>query len=123
MTTTCTHWLTIYGHDGYLYARVCDCNQPTDHDTEGQPMTTTTDAAAHTLTTTEAATHLGVSPITIRRWVMKGWLTPLQAHTRPLHFHPADVRSAHLLHRPAYHRALDTLWTGLLASEDPHTER
>lgn len=75
------------------------------------------------ITTHQAADLAGVSPVTIRRWVMKGWLSPLVPNTKPLLFHPRDVQRAQQRANPAYHRALDTLWAQALASTHPDGER
>lgn len=76
----------------------------------------------HSCTTTQAAELVGVSPVTIRRWVMKGWLHPLHRGTRPLRFWTSDVQLTHRLHA-GQHARLDTLWSQVLASEDPEQER
>lgn len=44
-----------------------------------------------TITTDEAAAMAGVSPVTIRSWVMRGLLEPMRRGARPLMFWPADV--------------------------------
>lgn len=74
-----------------------------------------------TVTTNQAAELCGVSPVTIRRWVMKGWLTPIRPGAKPLRFHRGDVLRVHH-HRPHHHR-LDTLWDTVLASTQDHEER
>jgi excisionase family DNA binding protein len=66
------------------------------------------------LTTEQAAQRLGIEPTTVRRWVMKGWLTPV-ARSRPLRFHELDVEAARAQRlSEAEHDRLDTLWRGLL---------
>jgi excisionase family DNA binding protein len=64
----------------------------------------------NTLTTEQAATHLGIDPVTVRRWVMKGWLTPIRRGTHPLQFRYTDVETARVARLPAeWHTRLDTL--------------
>ena len=41
--------------------------------------------------TNEAALLVGVSPITIRSWKTRGWLTPLNPNRKPLQFLERDV--------------------------------
>lgn len=43
------------------------------------------------LTTEEAAEWAGVSPSTVRSWVMRGHLTPLRRGAKPLRFRWSDV--------------------------------
>lgn len=54
-----------------------------------------------TVTTDEAAQIAGVQPVTIRSWVMKGWLEPLRRGAKPLRFEYADVARVQREHRPA----------------------
>lgn len=44
-----------------------------------------------TVTTDEAARLAGVSPATVRSWVLRGLLRPVRRGARPLRFHPEDV--------------------------------
>lgn len=44
-----------------------------------------------TITLDEAAEQLGISPATIRSWVLRGHLEPLNRGSRPLHFRASDV--------------------------------
>jgi predicted site-specific integrase-resolvase len=53
-----------------------------------------------TVTTDEAAHIAGVRPVTIRQWVMKGWLEPVRRGAKPLRFHYADVARVQREHRP-----------------------
>ena len=52
-----------------------------------------------TLTTEEAATAAGVQPVTIRQWVMKGWLEPVRRGAKPLRFHYDEVARCQREHR------------------------
>lgn len=54
-----------------------------------------------TVTTDEAAAAAGVSPATIRGWVLKGWLEPVRRGAKPLRFHYDDVARCQRDHRPA----------------------
>lgn len=54
-----------------------------------------------TLTTEEAATTAGVSPITLRKWVMLGWLEPVRRGARPLRFEYDEVARCQREHRSA----------------------
>lgn len=54
-----------------------------------------------TLTTEEAADVAGVSPVTIRKWVMLGWLSPVRRGARPLRFDYDEVARCQREHRPA----------------------
>lgn len=54
-----------------------------------------------TVTTDEAATLAGVQPVTIRQWVMKGWLEPVRRGAKPLRFRYDDVARVQRDHRPS----------------------
>ena len=51
------------------------------------------------VTTDEAAAWAGVSPATIRGWVLKGWLVPLRRGAKPLRFHYDEVARCQRDHR------------------------
>lgn len=53
-----------------------------------------------TLTTEEASEVAGVSPATIRGWVLKGWLEPVRRGAKPLRFHYEDVARVQRDRRP-----------------------
>ena len=53
-----------------------------------------------TVTTDEAAHIAGVQPVTIRQWVLKGWLEPVRRGAKPLRFHYDDVARVQREHRP-----------------------
>lgn len=53
------------------------------------------------VTTDEAANLAGVSPATVRGWVLKGWLNPCRRGAKPLRFHYDDVARCQREHRPA----------------------
>jgi predicted site-specific integrase-resolvase len=62
------------------------------------------------LTAEEAGEQVGVSPITIRSWVAKGWLKPVNPGRRPMRFRWLEVSRCQADHRRAAERArLDTL--------------
>jgi len=44
-----------------------------------------------TVTTEEAAEYAGISPATLRGWVLKGWLEPVRRGAKPLRFDYDDV--------------------------------
>jgi excisionase family DNA binding protein len=54
-----------------------------------------------TVTTEEAADIAGVSPVTIRSWVMRGDLEPVRRGAKPLRFHYDDVARVQREKRPA----------------------
>ena len=58
-----------------------------------------------TVTTNEAAAIAGVQPVTIRQWVVRGWLEPVRRGAKPLRFHYDDVARVQREHRPATWRA------------------
>ena len=53
-----------------------------------------------TVTTEEAAQIAGVSPVTIRQWVRRGKLEPVQRGAKPLRFDYAEVARAQRESRP-----------------------
>lgn len=53
-----------------------------------------------TITTDEAAITAGVSPATIRGWVLKGWLSPVRRGAKPLRFEYDEVARVQREHRP-----------------------
>lgn len=53
------------------------------------------------LTTDEAAEWAGVSPATIRSWVMRGYLEPVRRGAKPLRFDYAKVAACQRQLRPA----------------------
>ena len=64
------------------------------------------------LTTEQAADRLGISPSTLRGWVMRGTIEPVRRGARPMLFRREDVEIARSAHRPAeWHQALDDLAT------------
>lgn len=76
------------------------------------------------LTTEEAAEQVGVSPVTVRRWVMKGWLHPLRRGAKPLHFDLIAVARCHADHQSEAERQRnDTRWRQVVDSERVERER
>lgn len=75
-----------------------------------------------TLTTEEAAAQAGVSPATLRSWVMRGWLEPVRRGAKPLRFHYEDVARVQAEHRPAgwrtRHAEAVERWTSGLSACD-----
>lgn len=71
-----------------------------------------------TVTTDEAATLAGVQPVTIRQWVMKGWLEPVRRGAKPLRFRYDDVARVQRDHRPstwhARHAEAVDRWRGAI---------
>jgi excisionase family DNA binding protein len=60
------------------------------------------------LTTEQAAAVLGIKTTTLRDWVARGKIEPVQRGTRPLRFRHIDVEAALVEHRPlAWHQAMD----------------
>lgn len=53
-----------------------------------------------TVTTDEAADLAGVSPATIRQWVVRGDLEPVRRGANPLRFHYSDVAACQRRKRP-----------------------
>ena len=53
-----------------------------------------------TVTTEEAAHIAGVSPVTIRQWVVRGKLEPVRRGAKPLRFHADDVARVRRESRP-----------------------
>lgn len=77
-----------------------------------------------TLTTDEAAEIAGVSPVTIRKWVMLGWLDPVRRGARPMRFHYDEVARCQREHRPATWKAQHAQRTERLrACVESETER
>lgn len=52
-----------------------------------------------TVTTEEAAQAAGVSPSTVRTWVLRGHLEPVRRGAKPLRFHYDDVARVQREHR------------------------
>lgn len=52
------------------------------------------------VTTDEAAALAGVTPATIRQWVVRGHLQPIQRGTNPLRFNYDDVAACQHAKRP-----------------------
>ena len=73
-----------------------------------------------TVTTDEAAALIGVSPVTIRGWVLRGELEPVRRGAKPLRFHFEDVAECQRRKRPrawqARHAAAVQRWTSELGS-------
>lgn len=75
-----------------------------------------------TVTTEEAADIAGVSPATLRSWVMRGWLEPVRRGAKPLRFHYDDVARVQAERRPETWRrrhaeAADRWKAGLVAGD------
>lgn len=63
-----------------------------------------------TVTTSEAAEHVGVSPFTVRKWDERGYLAPVNPGHKPSRYRLADVIAADVARRPqAWHDTLDAL--------------
>lgn len=63
------------------------------------------------MNTAETARALGIEEATVRRWVMKGWLRPVEPRTKPLTFHPDEVERARSRRlTDAQHQAIDDTW-------------
>lgn len=52
------------------------------------------------MTTAEAAQHVGVSPVTVRHWVLRGYLTPVRPGAKPLLFREQEVLDCHAERMP-----------------------
>jgi DNA-binding transcriptional MerR regulator len=52
-----------------------------------------------TVTTEEAANLAGITPATLRGWVLKGWLEPVRRGAKPLRFHYYDLARVQREHR------------------------
>lgn len=63
-------------------------------------MSEPTDEYLLILTTDEAAAQVGVSPATIRKWVVRGHLEPLLRGAHPLRFFLLDVARCHRDRQP-----------------------
>lgn len=59
-----------------------------------------------TLTTTDAARIVGVTPMTVRQWVARGHLEPVRHGVKPLLFREDDVVQCHAARRPGRERAV-----------------
>jgi excisionase family DNA binding protein len=69
-----------------------------------------------TLTITEAAELVGVSPFTIRSWAARGYLRPVRPGAKPARYLEADVIECRYERMSrAEHDALDALWRQVLA--------
>lgn len=63
-----------------------------------------------TVTTGEAAIHVGVSPSTVRKWDERGYLAPVNPGHKPSRYRLADVIATDVARRPkSWHDALDAL--------------
>lgn len=75
-----------------------------------------------TVTTDEAAEIAGISPATVRSWVMRGWLEPVRRGAKPLRFRYEDVARAQAEHRPETwrrrHAEAAKRWNAGLAADD-----
>lgn len=75
-----------------------------------------------TVTTDEAADIAGVSPATLRSWVMRGWLEPVRRGAKPLRFRYDDVARCQRDHRPqtweARHAQARDVWISRLSASD-----
>lgn len=71
------------------------------------------------LTTEEAAEQVGVSPATIRSWVLRGHLEPLMRGVHPLRFDWLDVARCHADRKPqAYHDTLRRKWAACIRADE-----
>jgi len=72
------------------------------------------------LTIPEAADLLGISPFTVKSWLVRGHLRPIREDAKPLLFREVDVLECHRARMSAaMHVRLDTLWAEILANVTP----
>lgn len=68
------------------------------------------------LSTTEAAELVGVSPFTVRSWVARGYLRPVRPNAKPALYAEADVVECRYQRMSrAEHDTLDARWQQILA--------
>lgn len=71
------------------------------------------------LTTEEAAEQVGVTPATIRSWVLRGQLEPVRRGVHPMHFDWLEVSRCHADRKPrSYHDTLRRKWVACIRAAE-----